>query len=253
MEALRRVRQLARRALVAASGFLAGLWAAAADELPRPTPDWVLRHPIETWAVIGAIARAFARTVRTGEQGVVFRLGRVHRVADEGLVWLVPGVDQLVSVAVRDTTFDLAPQRVGLADGVVVVARATLVVRITDASTSVVAVSELRPGVEVAAALAVADVLRPRSRVDLVDRAALDAALHHAVAARLATWGVDVGSAAFADLAPDGRSARLVQLAALTRERSEAFRRLRAEAGARLGLGLLGTPVVVRARGSRRR
>jgi regulator of protease activity HflC (stomatin/prohibitin superfamily) len=253
VDALGRLRSLAIGALATVSGFLAGLWGAAASELPRPTPDWVARHPIETWAVLGAIARAFARTVRTGEQGVVFRLGRVQRVADAGLVWLVPGIDHLVSVAVRDTTFDLAPQRVGLADGVVVEARATLVVRVDDPAASVVAVSDLRPGVEVASALAVADVLRPRGRADLVDRSGLDADLHAAIAGRLAAWGVTVGSAAFTDLAPDARSARLVQLDALTRERAEAFRRLRAEAGPRLGLGLLGTAVVVRARGSRRR
>lgn len=214
---------------------------AAALALLGAVADRWRANPVEAMAVAYAVARAFARTVDTGFVGIVYRFGRVRRVAEPGLVWLIPGVDQLQAWPVQATTMELQPQRVEMADGLVFEVVVTLVVRLGDPVRAAVEVDDCWQGCRVMAALAAQEVLAARRRAAWGDREALDDALQERVAERLSVWGVVVERAAFALVSPDRPTRRITLIDALTAERQRAYGALR-EGGALLGpaLGMVG-------------
>jgi hypothetical protein len=228
----------------AAPGWLRLGWRwghAAAVALLGAIADRWRANPVEAMAVLYAVARAFARTVDTGFVGIVYRFGRVRRVAEPGLVWLIPGVDQLQAWPVQATTMELQPQRVEMADGLVFEVVVTLVVRLGDPVRAAVEVDDCWRGCRVMAALAAREVLAGRRRAAWGDREALDDALQERVAERLSVWGVVVERAAFALVSPDRPTRRITLIDALTGERRRVYGVLR-EGGAQLGpaLGMLG-------------
>lgn len=210
-------------------GFLASVWHGL----------WANPHQLVLLA--GVVARWFARTVDTGQRGVVFRAGRVHHVVEDGLAWLIPGIDHIEILHTRATTLHLPAQRITTADGLVYDARVTAVVRILDPATALVAVSDHQQGTATMAALTTWELLRDRTREQLVDRSVLDETLRTRLAERLAPWGVSLDDAAITDLAPTQRTMRATQLSLLADERAGVFRHLVTQAPLHLALGLTGS------------
>ena len=51
------------------------------------------------------------RVLQEYERGVVFRFGRFHGVKDAGINWIIPGVDRLVKISLREIVMDVPPRR----------------------------------------------------------------------------------------------------------------------------------------------
>lgn len=78
-----------------------------------------------------ALARS-ARVVSQYEKGVVMRLGRYRATADSGLTFLVPLIEDMIKVDMRERVISVAPQQVITKDNVLVTVDAVIYYRISD-------------------------------------------------------------------------------------------------------------------------
>lgn len=79
------------------------------------------------------VASRTIRIVRPYEKGVVERLGKYHKTFDAGLHIVVPFIDKLTKVDMRENVVDVPPQEVITKDNVVVTVDAVVYYEATDA------------------------------------------------------------------------------------------------------------------------
>lgn len=83
--------------------------------------------------LIAITALAFSvRIVRQYEKGLVVRLGRYSHTVDAGIVFLVPFIDTLIRVDMREQLINVLPQSVITADNVVVTVDAVIYYKVVD-------------------------------------------------------------------------------------------------------------------------
>jgi regulator of protease activity HflC (stomatin/prohibitin superfamily) len=82
-----------------------------------------------------AIAKA-ARIVRQYERGLILRLGKYHSMVGSGLTFLVPFLDDLIRVDMRERVINVAPQKVITKDNVTVEVDAVVYFKIIDPAKS---------------------------------------------------------------------------------------------------------------------
>ncbi|MCX5739755.1 MAG: SPFH domain-containing protein, partial [Proteobacteria bacterium] len=68
--------------------------------------------PVIAIGVFVALLIAGVRVLQEYERGVVFRLGRYAGVKQAGLTWIIPGVDRLVKISLREIVMDVPSQEV---------------------------------------------------------------------------------------------------------------------------------------------
>ena len=78
-----------------------------------------------------ALARS-ARVVAQYEKGLVLRLGRYRGTVGSGLTFLVPVIEDMVKVDMRERVINVEPQKVITKDNVSVVVDAVIYFRISD-------------------------------------------------------------------------------------------------------------------------
>ncbi|MEO0097315.1 MAG: slipin family protein [candidate division WOR-3 bacterium] len=74
------------------------------------------------------------------ERGVVFRLGRFHKVKGPGLILLIPFVDRMVRVSLRVVTLDVPPQDVITRDNISVKVNAVAYFKVFDPQKAIIEV-----------------------------------------------------------------------------------------------------------------
>jgi hypothetical protein len=181
--------------------------------------DYAWRHPVQTMLVVLVLMRMFGTTVQSGTRGVLFVFGRVRRVLEPGFHPLVPIVYHVRKTPVRHVTLDLPKQRVTTSDGLVYDVQVSLVYRIADPVAALVEIDHVRNGIEVVLALVVQELLRAKTRAEIVARTGLDEELAARTGAKLQSWGVAVVQAGFTSIAPTRATLRLTQLALRVTER----------------------------------
>lgn len=72
------------------------------------------------------------RIIKQFEKGLVIRLGRYSHTADAGLVFLIPFIDTLIRVDMREALINVLPQQVITADNVVVTVDAVIYYKVVD-------------------------------------------------------------------------------------------------------------------------
>ncbi len=72
------------------------------------------------------------KVIRPYEKGLVERLGKYIRTADSGLTFIVPFIDRMRKVDVREHVIDVPPQEVITKDNVVVTVDAVIYYQVTD-------------------------------------------------------------------------------------------------------------------------
>lgn len=83
--------------------------------------------------LIAMMALAFSvRIVKQYEKGLVIRLGRYSHTADAGVVFLLPFVDQLIRVDMREQVINVLPQQVITQDNVGVTVDAVIYYKVVD-------------------------------------------------------------------------------------------------------------------------
>ena len=87
------------------------------------------------------------RVVTQYQKGVVFRLGRVHRVAEPGLTFIVPVIDRMQKVSLRIVTMPIQSQGIITRDNVSIDVAGVAYFRVTDAVKSVVAIESIETAI----------------------------------------------------------------------------------------------------------
>ncbi len=82
--------------------------------------------------VIFIVAMTGLRIVRPWEKGLIERLGRYQRTVDSGLIMIVPFVERLIKVDMRELVVDVPPQQVITKDNVAVEVDAVVYYEVTD-------------------------------------------------------------------------------------------------------------------------
>ena len=77
--------------------------------------------------VLGLVAGV--RIITEYERGVVFRLGRFSGVKSAGFKWIIPGVDKMVKISLREIVMDIPSQEVISRDNVSIKVNAVTVRR----------------------------------------------------------------------------------------------------------------------------
>ena len=72
------------------------------------------------------------RVIRPYEKGLVERLGKYIRTADSGLTFIIPFIDRMRKIDVREHVIDVPPQEVITKDNVVVTVDAIIYYQVTD-------------------------------------------------------------------------------------------------------------------------
>jgi regulator of protease activity HflC (stomatin/prohibitin superfamily) len=86
---------------------------------------------IVLFIVFVSLARS-ARIVNQSEKGLVLRLGKYRALADSGLTFLVPVIEDMIKVDMRERVINVEPQKVITKDNVSVVVDAVIYYRIID-------------------------------------------------------------------------------------------------------------------------
>jgi regulator of protease activity HflC (stomatin/prohibitin superfamily) len=201
-----------------------GLVVAAVKWVLAAILEWARKNPVYVFLMFVAFLRMWGTTVRTGYAGVLFAFGRAKKVLEPGFHPMIPVVHEVRKLPVRSLTLDLPPQRLATADGLVYDIDATLVMRISDPVKATTQIDDLRAGCTAVLALAVAEVIRTKTREQLAAKAALDAEIAVRVQADLDRWGVTVEQAGLNTIAPTRTTTRLSQQRKRLLERADALR-----------------------------
>jgi regulator of protease activity HflC (stomatin/prohibitin superfamily) len=96
--------------------------------------------PIIVVGILAAFFLAGVRVLQEYERGVVFRLGRFAGVKPAGFRWIVPMVDRMVKVSLREIVMDVPAQEVITRDNVSLKVNAVLYFRVLHPEKAVIQV-----------------------------------------------------------------------------------------------------------------
>jgi len=140
--------------------------------------------------VLGAMG---VRILPEYERGVLFRLGRYAGVKTAGLRWIIPGVDRMVRIGLREIVMDVPSQEVITADNVSVKVNAVLYFRVLHPEKAVIQVENYLYGTSQLAQTTLRSVCGQVELDELLsDRDKINGQLQEIVDTQTDPWGVKV-------------------------------------------------------------
>jgi len=106
----------------------------------------MITGPLIAVAILLVLLFTGIRILNEYERGVVFRLGRFAGVRQAGLRWIVPGIDRMVKVSLREIVMDIPTQEVITRDNVSVKVNAVLYFRVLQPEKAVISVENFLYG-----------------------------------------------------------------------------------------------------------
>lgn len=147
--------------------------------------------------IIAAIALGFlfagVRVLQEYERGVVFRLGRFAGVRDAGFRWIVPGIDRMVKISLREIVMDVPAQEVITRDNVSVKVNAVLYFRVLHPERAVIQVENYLYGTSQLSQTTLRSVCGQAELDELLaEREAINRRLQEIIDTQTEPWGVKV-------------------------------------------------------------
>ena len=141
-------------------------------------------------AVLGFLG---VRILPEYERGVVFRLGRYAGIKPAGLRWIIPGVDRMVRIGLREIVMDVPSQEVITLDNVSVKVNAVLYFRVLHPEKAVIQVENYLYGTSQLAQTTLRSVCG-QAELDtlLADRERINQQLQEIIDQQTEPWGVKV-------------------------------------------------------------
>ena len=93
-------------------------------------------------AVLATLFIFGIRIITEYERGVIFRLGRYAGVKEAGFKWIIPGVDRMVRIGLREIVMDVPTQEVITRDNVSVKVNAVLYFRVVDPQRAILEIED---------------------------------------------------------------------------------------------------------------
>jgi regulator of protease activity HflC (stomatin/prohibitin superfamily) len=133
------------------------------------------------------------RVLQEYERGVIFRFGRFAGVKPAGLQWIIPGVDRLVKIGLREIVMDVPPQEVITRDNVSVKVNAVLYFRVLHPEKAVIQVENYLYGTSQLAQTTLRSVCGQAELDDLLaERETINQKLQEIIDQQTEPWGVKV-------------------------------------------------------------
>jgi regulator of protease activity HflC (stomatin/prohibitin superfamily) len=146
--------------------------------------------------LIGVLAALFIAGVRIlpeYERGVVFRLGRFVGIRTAGLRWIIPGVDRMVRIGLREIVMDVPSQEVITRDNVSVKVNAVLYFRVLHPEKAIIQVENYLYGTSQLAQTTLRSVCGQAELDELLaDRDRINLQLQEIIDQQTEPWGVKV-------------------------------------------------------------
>lgn len=135
------------------------------------------------------------RIVPEYQRGVLFFLGRFQGVRGPGLIFVVPGIQQLVRVDLRVITLDVPSQDVISRDNVTVKVNAVLYYRVVDPEKAIIQVEHFSVATSQLAQTTLRSVLGKHDLDEMLsERDKLNADIQEIIDAQTEAWGIKVAN-----------------------------------------------------------
>jgi len=178
-------------------------------------------------AAIGFVAALFVfgiRIITEYERGVIFRLGRFIGVKTAGFKWIIPGVDRMVRISLREIVMDVPSQEVITRDNVSIKVNAVLYFRVLHPEKSVIQVENYLYGTSQLAQTTLRSVCGQAELDELLaERDDVNQKLQEIIDLQTEPWGVKVRAVEVKqiDLPPDMQRAMAKQAEAEREKRAK--------------------------------
>jgi regulator of protease activity HflC (stomatin/prohibitin superfamily) len=144
-------------------------------------------------ALVAALFFLGVRILQEYERGVVFRLGRFREVKSAGLKWIIPFIDRMVRISLREIVMDVPSQEVITRDNVSVKVNAVLYFRVLHPEKSVITVENYLYGTSQLAQTTLRSVCGQAELDELLaERDAINQKLQEIIDDQTEPWGVKV-------------------------------------------------------------
>lgn len=151
--------------------------------------------PFIALGVVIALAITGFRVMPEYERGVVFRLGRFTTVKGAGLKWIIPMVDRMVRIGLREIVMDVPAQEVITRDNVSVKVNAVLYFRVLHPEMAVIQVENYLYGTSQLAQTTLRSVCGQAELDQLLsERDRINQQLQEIIDLQTEPWGVKVRS-----------------------------------------------------------
>ena len=164
------------------------------------------------------------RVITEYERGVLFRFGRFVQVKQAGLRWIIPGVDRMVRISLREIVMDVPPQEVITRDNVSLKVNAVLYFRVLHPEKAVIQVENYLYGTSQLSQTTLRSVCGQAELDELLaERDAINRKLQEIIDLQTEPWGVKVRAVEVKqiDLPTDMQRAMAKQAAAEREKRSK--------------------------------
>jgi len=143
--------------------------------------------------VLAALLIAGVRILPEYERGVIFRLGRFVGIRTAGLRWIIPGVDRMVRIGLREIVMDVPSQEVITRDNVSVKVNAVLYFRVLHPEKAIIQVVDYLYGTSQLAQTTLRSVCGQAELDELLaDRDRINLQLQEIIDGQTEPWGVKV-------------------------------------------------------------
>ena len=153
----------------------------------------MISAPLILVAILLVLFATGIRILNEYERGVVFRLGRFAGVRQAGLRWIVPGIDRMVKVSLREIVMDVPTQEVITRDNVSVKVNAVLYFRVLHPDRAVISVENFLYGTSQLSQTTLRSVCGQADLYQLLaERDELNRKLQEIIDLQTEPWGVKV-------------------------------------------------------------
>jgi regulator of protease activity HflC (stomatin/prohibitin superfamily) len=144
-------------------------------------------------ALFAVLLMLGVRVLQEYERGVVFRLGRFAGVKPAGFQWIIPFVDRMVRISLREIVMDVPPQEVITRDNVSLKVNAVLYFRVLHPERAVIQVENYLYGTSQMAQTTLRSVCGQAELDDLLaERESINQKLQEIIDQQTEPWGVKV-------------------------------------------------------------
>ena len=175
-------------------------------------------------AVLAGLFMMGVRILQEYERGVVFRLGRFTAVKDAGFRFIIPFVDRMVKVSLREIVMDVPPQEVITRDNVSVKVNAVIYFRVLHPNHAIINVENYLYGTSQLSQTTLRSVCGQAELDELLaERESINRQLQEIIDEQTEPWGIKVRAVELKqiDLPPDMQRAMAKQAEAEREKRSK--------------------------------
>jgi len=161
----------------------------------------MISFPLIVIGIFAVFLFAGIRILQEYERGVVFRLGRYAGVKEAGFRWIIPGIDRMAKISLREIVMDVPTQEVITRDNVSVKVNAVLYFRVLHPEKAVIQVENYLYGTSQLSQTTLRSVCGQAELDELLaEREAINRKLQEIIDLQTEPWGVKVRAVELKDV-----------------------------------------------------